>query len=175
MSVPNTSNYINKTNYSDKTLLSELKSNIQKSLEFFNSMYVQESHQIDLKIDIVINSGYEFIFKINSNLEFLHILDNSQTNKFKYEEALTCIPALNNFLNCFQDLINDYNRQIQKSIDLAKINFQSNDLVEDYINNFQNQQNILTKKRINIFNNYINQYILHLQKVNLIVKNLDIY
>ena len=177
MSVPNLSNYIRTLNCSDKILLNELKSNIQLAIEYFSLMYMENIEDFESKTESILDKGYEFFFKINTNLEFLHIMDESQTNKYKYEEAIQFMLGLNSFINSIQDLFYNYSIDMNKNIDLAKISSNSNNVIlySDYEDNFIMQKNILTKTKINVFNNYLNQYVLMLSKINLIVKKITIY
>ena len=175
MSVPNLSNYIRTLNCSDKILLNELKSTIQLAIEYFSLMYMENTEDFESKTQSILDKGYEFFFKINTNLEFLHIMDESQTNKYKYEEAIQFMLGLNSFINSIQDLFYNYSIDMNKNIDLAKINSNNVILYSDYEDNFKMQKNMLTKTKINVFNNYLNQYVLMLSKINLIVKKITIY
>ena len=69
----------------------------------------------------------------------------------------------------------NYSIDMDKNIDLAKIGSNNQLLYLNYKNNFSMQKNMLTKTKINIFNNYLNQYVLILSKINLIIKKITIY
>lgn len=181
MSISNLSDYLSNTNFSDKYLLEELKLNIKNGLDYFKSMYFEKNdntediESFELKLKSVLNKGYEIFFKINSNLEFLHIVDESQTNKFKYEEAQQFSLSLTGFINSIQDLFYNYEIDINKNLDLAKISNNNSDLQNNYINEVCKQKELSILTKINVFNNYINQYILILTKINLIVKKITLY
>lgn len=175
MSIPNLSNYIGTLNCVDKKLLNELKYNIQFGIEYFKSMYIETNTDFEIKVQSILNKGYEIFFKINTNLEFLHIIDESQTNKYKYEQSIQFTNGLTNFINSIQDLFYNHDFDMNKSVDLSKIGENNMHLYTDYQNDFEKQKNVIIKTKINIFNNYINQYILMLTKINLIVKKIEIY
>lgn len=189
VSISNLSNYLSTLNFSDKFLMEELKLNIKNGLEYFKSVYFEKNSDLEdfekledlkdlkdfeLKLKLVLKNGYEIFFKINAILEFLHIIDESQTNKYKYEEANQYCLGLNNFINCIQDLFYDYEIDINKNIDLAKIGSNNMDLQNNYFNELYKLKNISTYKKINVFNNYINQYVFLLTKIHLIVKKISI-
>jgi len=178
MSIPNLNGYIQKLNCTDKALLNELRLNIHDGIEYFNSMFVVDIENIEdfeSKTKLILNKGYEIFFKINTNLDYLHIIDESQTNKYKYEEAIGISMSLSIFVNSIQDLFYNHSFDIDKNVKLAKITKNCPYLCENFKNDVEEQKKLNQKTKINVFNNYINQYIFMLSKINLIIRNIRIY
>lgn len=95
--------------------LAELKAQIETSIVFFSSSYIDCSDGEELNNDILeqkymdgyktmIKTGYENMAKINTMLEILETSDRSQTNKFKYELVSKIIFSSGYFLNIFNEL-----------------------------------------------------------------------
>lgn len=178
MSIPNLSDYIINLNCTDKALLAELKSIIQKSIEYFQTAFLTKETLLEPKCNEILNKGYELLFKINTCLDFLHILDESQTNKYKYEEAMNYSIGLVSFMNSIQELAHgNHDIDIDKALGLSKISNSpmSTDLSELYIKNMEKKRTMADIEKNNILINYINQYILQLFKINLIIKKIVIY
>lgn len=180
----------------------ELKKLIDLAITFFNTSYIDtDEHDNSNSNDILrakyfdgydrmISNGYEHVAKINAILNLLMIADESQTNKFKYEESKNCFINSVEFQNIFNEMgISLFDKQIEKCLDEAKINNNKNTANnnENTINNNEkiikvSDINVLHNKRetfelnekINIFNHYINTIILQLCEVKLILKNTNV-
>jgi hypothetical protein len=138
-------------------------------IEFGNINY----EEFELKCTNVLSSGYEYFFKINSMLEILHIIDSSQTNKYKYEESLGFIPNMNTFLNSIHDIyIGKYELDIQKYISQSTIEKNSPTLISNYTEAFELKKSMLFIEKTNIFNHLINQYILLFIKISQNLKKI---
>lgn len=182
---------INYCNLCPSKQLEELKKNILESLELFRSCTVNINDDKVNKLDklenyrnihenktkLVLTNGYEFISKIRAMLSILEISDDSQTNKYKYEECERNIFSISEFLNAFQDLtIVDIKDELNDSINLLKI---SQDKLSSETNlsemtkvksQLEKKNNMSLINTINIFNHYIGQLVLQMCKINLILK-----
>ncbi len=164
-----------------------LKSTIANSLDYFRSIYivVDETNTNDNLLLFneayrsVMNIGYEFVAKINSILDILLTSDSSQTNKFKYEEAIHILFSPGNYLNIFNDLkeglsseyINEY---LNKLKILEKDKFEQKDFItlqEGIVKLYEDKNKFSLNTKINIFNHYLNQLVLQISKIKLIFKN----
>lgn len=178
MSVPQLNIFLTTLNNREIVLLSELKTLLTKSIDFYSSNYIQDTSSIDdyeLKCKNILSGGYEYFFKINTILEILHITDSSQTNKYKYEESLGFIPNMNTFLDSIYNIyINKYELDIQKYISLSSIEKNAPSFAEKYIDAIELKKSMLFVEKINIFNHHINQNILLLIKITKNLKNTNI-
>jgi hypothetical protein len=164
-----------------------LKSTIISSLDYFKSAYIiGDENNIENNMELfnngyksVMNIGYEFISKINSFLDILMTSDTSQTNKFKYEEAIHILFGSGNYLNMFNDLkealvSENINKFINKAKIIEKDKFKQEDLerLQEEADKVYDNRNVFSLNiRINIFNHYINQLVLQMCKIKLIFKN----
>jgi hypothetical protein len=160
-----------------------LKSTISSSLDYFKSAYLiaEETNILDNKnlfdegYKNIIKIGYEYIFKINCALDILCISDESQTNKFKYEEALMILYESSKFLNMFNELNQSiYLENIDQYINVAKILKNDKSEPENLVQLYRNKDIYFLNIKINIFNHYINQIVLQICKIKLILKNVHI-
>lgn len=167
------------------TQLAELKTQVETSIVFFSSSYIDCLDGKELNNDILdqkymdgyktmIVSGYENIAKINVMLEILETSDISQTNKFKYELASKIIFSASHFLNAFSELsIISMTKKIEKCLDKGEINknWSDNTRLEEIDNLHKEREKFALNEKINIFNHYINQIILQLCKIKLELKD----
>lgn len=167
------------------TQLAELKTQVETSIVFFSSSYIDCLDGNELNNDILeqkymdgyktmIVSGYENIAKINMMLEILETSDRSQTNKFKYELASKIIFNSGHFLNIFNELsIISMTKKIEKCLDKGEINknWSSHTRLEEIDNLHRNKENYALNEKINVFNHYINKIILQLCKIKLELKD----
>lgn len=187
MSVPKLSSYLTRLNFSDKpdkivkTLLADLKQNLKQSIEFFEVNYANATDSYDdslvdfeRKCELILSQGYEYFFKINSGLDILHILDLSQTNKYKYEECFAFSFNLSSFINSIHDLYYDkHELNINKALGLAKVN-NNEEIKELYVSSTELKRELMLKEKINILNNYINQYVLQIYKISIVVQKIEL-
>ena len=164
-----------------------LKLTITNSLDYFKSVYIvvdetnmENNYELfDEGYKSIMNIGYEFVTKINSILDILITSDSSQTNKFKYEEAIHILFSSGNYLNIFNDLKEGLlSENINEYLDRAKIlekdKFESEDLIklqENLVKIYENKNRFSLNTKINIFNHYLNQLVLQICKIKLIFKN----
>jgi len=167
------------------TQLQELKTQIESSIVFFSSSYIDCSDGEELNNDILepkymsgyktmIELGYENMAKINMMLEILETSDRSQTNKFKYDLVSKIIFSSGHFLNVFNELsIISMTKNIEKCLDRSTIykNWSSHTMVEEIHNLHKGREKFALNEKINIFNHYINQIILQLCKIKLELKD----
>lgn len=165
--------------------LTELKAQIDKSIEFFSLSYIDCPNGEELNNDILeqkymdgyktmIVSGYENMAKINMMIEILETSDRSQTNKLKYDLVSKIIFSASHFLNAFNELsIISMTKKIEKCLDKGEINknWSSYTMVEEIDNLHEGREKFALNEKINIFNHYINQIILQLCKIKLELKD----
>jgi len=164
--------------------LDELKKQIETSIIFFSLSYINcsdDEHDYENlekkymnEYKSMIKIGYENINKINIMLEILITSDRSQTNKFKYDEALKIIISAGHFLNIFNELgINSVTKKIEKCLDKCKLN--NNIKIDEIENLYKEKEDFSLNEKINVFNHYINLIILQLCKIKLELKDTYIY
>lgn len=165
--------------------LTELKAQIDKSIEFFSLSYIDCPDGEELNNDILeqkymdgyktmIVSGYENMAKINMMIEILETSDRSQTNKLKYDLVSKIIFSASHFLNAFNELsIISMTKKIEKCLDKGEINknWSDNTRLEEIDNLHKEREKFALNEKINIFNHYINQIILQLCKIKLELKD----
>lgn len=165
--------------------LTELKAQIDKSIEFFSLSYIDCPNGEELNNDILeqkymdgyktmIVSGYENMAKINMMIEILETSDRSQTNKLKYDLVSKIIFSASHFLNAFNELsIISMTKKIEKCLDKGEINknWSDNTRLEEIDNLHKEREKFALNEKINIFNHYINQIILQLCKIKLELKD----
>ena len=168
------------------TQLEQLKSQIESSIVFFNSSYIiidiDSNELLEEKFtngyEHMITNGYANIGKINLMLEILITSDNSQTNKYKYDESLKIIFNPGSFLNVFNELrVFTMTKNIEKCLNKGKIykNWSDNAMVQEIDNLHKEKDAHTLNEKINIFNHYVNTIILQLCKMKLELQNTQIY
>lgn len=181
--------------YSSKKVpmqINELKSQIDASILFFNTMYIDISNT-DMRSDIfnkkyngmyksIINDVYEHIEKINIMLEILQISDYSQTNKLKYKEVLNDFTDPGQLLNIFNELsIILFDKNINACLDKIEIkykykwfnlfHFNRKNKLEELDDIYNKKNTFMLNERINVFNHYINLITLQLCKMKISLKD----
>jgi len=163
-----------------RTLYINLDDNMDNDMDndmdnYFNINFIENEQITTNKYKLVITKGYESVIKIHSMLEIIQITDTSQTNKYKYKECGHKLIEPSNFLNLFNGIVGDeYKDLLDQILDESKIHRLEQSVIKDLL---IKKINKLMKKKcifdssINIFNNYVNQLILQLCKINLILKN----
>ena len=162
--------------------LKELKNQIDTSITFFSSSYIDIDCSDDKLTEelleqkythrhkLMITNGYDNIGKINMMFEMIQTSDKSQTNKFKYEEASKNIYSLGQFLNMFNELSTiSLTKNIDKCLDIGEINknWSDNTKVNEIDNLYKDKEAFLLNEKINVFNHYINTIIIQLCKIKL--------
>lgn len=180
--IPNLSQYILSLNDKNtKTLFQMFKDELKNSTEYFSTKILlnfTDKDDFDNRCQEILINGYEHFFKIKTLLEILHISDQSQTHKYKYEECLNFVVGINGFIDSIHELyIGKHEIEIQKYISIATMN-QNNyhtELSNAYIDLVESKKKLMFHEEIDILVNYINQYILQIFKINQIIKNIEIY
>ena len=175
MSIPQLNTWILSLNRNEKELLKDIKDILKSCNEFFVLQYIQDSSnqvEFESKCKIILSQGYDFFFKINSLLEILHIIDESQTNKYRYEESIQFIPSMLSFMESIHDIyICKDDVDIQKYISLSMIEKNTPTLSESFKESSASKKSLLLYEKVNIFNHYINQYLLLIVKITHKLKN----
>lgn len=169
--------------------LEELKKIVLYSLDYFRTLYINSDDISDYNIieyekiitsrhKSIVTDGYELIVKIQSMLDIIQVTDESQTNKYKYEECSQNLFGSANFLNIFNGIVLDgFKENIEQIIDESKILKLDNNNNEKEIMNIkiknliEKKSNFISNSSMNVFNHYINQIILQLCRIKLIFKN----
>ena len=166
-----------------KLLLQMLRTEINETIAYFSSniaLNIKNKEELEVICKEIIVKGYDYFFKIKAILEVLHITDQSQTHKYKYEECFSFVININSFIDSIHTLfINKYDLDIQKIISIGKINSEitnlSTELSDKYTCLIESKKELIFYEEINILNSYINQCIFSIFKINQIIKNIEIY
>lgn len=130
------------------------------------------------KYKLAMSKGYEYIIKLNSMLSIIKITDPSQTNKYKYEDCEQILGNTTTFLNVFNDIGIEYQKNIDLMIEQCEsYKFGQSITYEIFFKIdkiLKNKKEFALCKSINTFNHIINQYVIQLCKINLILKNIYI-
>jgi hypothetical protein len=147
-------------------------------------VYVENPGDFEQICGQLLSQGYEYIFKINTNLDILHITDPSQSKKYKYEECISFTINLSTYINSLNDLYFDkFDSDITEILNLSKMITSNNTdpdvissnikMVESYSKCMKSKKTALEFEKINIFNNYVNMYNLQIYKINVVINSID--
>jgi len=181
MSVPELGSFIINLDTKEQLGVINLSSQIQTAKEFFKLCYVDSSEEnLYCTIDKLLTDGYSLNFKIFTIVDILHINTDSQTRKYKYEECMGFIISPSTYFNIINDVsVSRYNLELEQHENLIKNNRvqwsdEYNELICGYNNVICEKKKLLIKERISMINNFLNQLMLGLMKIDLIIKNIDI-
>jgi len=160
-----------------KTLFQMLKTELRLTIEYFsyviNLDIISKNEFESICIDIL-TKGYEHFFKIKTLLETLHISDQSQTHKYKYEECFNFAINVTSFINSIHELIVDKNEvDIRKIESMGRFNSSADELVNQYNELTEAKKELIFYQEINVLVSYINQYILSISKINQTIKYIE--
>ncbi len=159
-----------------KDLLKELKETLQKTLEYMRTQYILNSEDKDeykVKHNNILSQAHEFANKINSLLHLLIIMDESQTNKYKYEECLAYHMGPNKLANLFLEIdINDFDSELKVITECA--NLKTDTQIDAYKEVVNRKMTLEFTDKVNSFNSFLNDYILSLIKVIVAIKRTNI-
>ena len=157
-------------------LVKELNKEVDTSIKFFASQYIESKEELDAKYDIFLSEGYAHLNKILSYVEILSVKDDNQSNKFIYEDCYANCIGVTKSVNSFHEMqaserVAKFNRLIdyskivstQHKFDLA---IKANEYMEDILADIQ-------KQNVDIYNNYINQFVMSLVKITVILSKLN--
>jgi hypothetical protein len=155
-------------------LVKALSKEVTDSIEFFSSHYIDNPEQLSEKYDLFLSEGYTHLNKILSYVEILSVKDDNQSNKFIYEDCYSNCIGVTKSVNSFHELrasevsakfnrLIDYSKIISNRMDLA---VKANEYMEDIVANIR-------KQNLDIYNNYINQFIMSLVKLSVILSKLN--
>lgn len=190
MSISEMKYYISSLNLSCVELFNELKLNISETLDFFSETFLtclyfddydydKKKKFIEKNINLLLNLGYKYLFKIYSNLQLLYVID--KYNKQIYKEIMDeKIFDLDKFINSIHDLSFDNKLKIKSYVDYSKISLaqiaehhEHQIMLNEYAENISDQEILFLNQKNNLYKNFINKYILFLTKINLIIKNIE--
>jgi len=159
-------------------LVKELNKEIDASIKFFDSQYIENPAELDAKYDIFLSQGYMHLNKILSYVEILPFADQSQTNKFIYEDCYANCIGVTKSVNSFHELkASELVAKFNRLVDYSKIASIQHDLNIDLtIKANEYMEDILAdirKQNVDIYNNYINQFIMSLVKITVILSQLN--
>jgi hypothetical protein len=177
--IPNLSTFY-RTELSKKPseLVKALNKEVDNSIEFFASQYIENPEDLDAKYDIFLSQGYLHLNKILSYVEILSVKDQSQSNKFIYEDCYANCIGVTKSVNSFHELkASEKNAKFNRLIDYSKIvsrqhalnvdlAVKANEYMEDILSDIR-------KQNVDIYNNYINQFIMSLVKITVILSQLN--
>jgi len=159
-----------------KDLLKELKDTTVKTLEFMKTQYIQnpeDKEEYKIKHNSILSQGHEFTNKINSLIQLLIIVDESQTNKYKYEECLAYHMGPSKLANLFLEIdINDFTSELKTITECA--NLKTDTQIDAYKEVVTRKMTLEFADKVNSFNSFINDYILSLIKVIVAIKRTNI-
>jgi len=156
-------------------LVKALGKEIEDSIEFFASQYIESKAELSAKYDIFFSTGYTHLNKILSYVEILSVKDDNQSNKFIYEDCYSNCIGVTKSVNSFHEMqatehtakfnrLVDYSKIISKNnVDLA---VKANDYMDAILADVQ-------KQNVDIYNNYINQFVMSLVKIKVILSKLN--
>jgi len=187
MSIPRLDDFLQYMNTmnedSVKKAYNDLKQILIEAIDAFTSNYVSDNDftTFENSCKNLLSIGYIHLFKINSLLDILIIIDKSQTNKYIYQECLEYKVGPNNFTVIIHDIyVGKYDSEIQQKIALSEIHnnySSSSELIEDskkdYSDIIQLKKNMILFEKINILNHHINLLILEFVKLNIKIKSIS--
>ena len=125
LNVPDLSSYVEEIeNMRELELLGEVRKNIPIAVKFFKSLYANVNNNSNLNslCDSLATEGFEHIYKINTILDFLHIITSSQTSKYVYENCIELTIRLPFIINQVHDIkIAIVNADITADLDLSQM------------------------------------------------------
>ena len=155
-------------------LVKALSKEVTDSIEFFSSHYIDNPSQLSEKYDIFLSEGYPHLNKILYYVEILSVKDDSQSNKFIYEDCYENCIGVSKSVNSFHELkasnrvakfirLVDYSKIVSNRTDLE---VKANEYMEDVLSDIH-------KQNVDIYNNYINQFVMSLIKITVILSKLN--
>lgn len=186
LNVPDLSSYAKEIeNMRELELLEEVRKNIPIAVKFFKSLYANVNNNSNLNslCDSLTTEGFEYIYKINTILDFLHIITSSQTSKYVYENCIELTIRLPFIINQVHDIkIAIVNTDITTDLDLSQmkrdlrdINERERDiLIGEYVKNADEKKKLLINHNVNVFNSNLNQYIVQLYQIKAKLKCVNI-
>lgn len=186
LNVPDLSSYLAQIeNMSEKELLDEIKKNITKGIEFFKSLYTDINNHSNLSslCDILVTEGYEYAHKIDCALEIVHIITNSQTNRYVYENCFEYMIRLPTIIGQANDVkMVSVDIEIATSVELSQMkgeltnvsDVERDILINAYISSVDEKKRLSVNHKINIFNNFLNQCMLQLYQVKTKLKYVNL-
>ena len=161
---------------SPNDLLKELKDILPKTFEYMSTQYIEnptDKEEYKMKYDNILSQAHEFANKINSLLQLLHIVDESQTNKFKYEDCMIHHMGPNKLANLFLELnIDSFDSELKAITDCA--NLKTEEQISAYKEVSNRKMALDFSEKVDSFNSFINDYLLSLAKVIVIIKRTNI-
>ncbi len=159
-----------------KDMLKELKDTLVKTLEFMRTQYIVNPTDINeykTKYSNILSQAHEFANKINSLLHLLLIVDESQTNKYKYEECLGYHMGPNKLANLFLEIGPDeFDSELKTIMDCS--NLKTDEQINLYKEISNRKMTMDFSEKVDSFNSFINDYILSLVKVIVATKRTNI-
>lgn len=172
----------------------ELKTTLDKAIEFFNSKYIQsldnnyEKWENDFyqKYNLIITDGYKYIFLIKKMLDILSINSSSQTDIYNFKHAAEFCIGSSDYLSLFNSL---YEEKIKLELETMGLHMKvlAESKIEFTLPNFpctlntsmveviDQHKHIHTHKHNYMVNVYINTFIFQFTIIKLILKDVYIY
>lgn len=161
---------------SPNDLLKELKDILRKTVEYMSNQYIvnlTDREEYRIKYDNILSQAHEFANKINSLLHLLLVVDESQTNKYKYEECILIHFGPNKLANLFLDISPDeFDSELKAIVECA--NLKTEEQISAYKEVLNKKFALDFSEKVDSFNSFINDYILSLIKVIVVIKNTNI-
>ena len=159
-----------------KALVKGLNLQVNSSIEFFSSQYIENHEDLTSKIDLFLSTGYEYLNKILSYVEILGVKDDNQSNKFIYEDCYANCIGVAKSVNSFHELrITELTAKFNKLVDYSKIVSKRMDLAVKANEYMEDMLVEIRKQNVDIYNNYINQFVMSLVKITVILSKLNEY
>ena len=164
------------SNGSPNDLLKELKDILPKTFEYMSTQYIEnptDKEEYKIKYENILSRVHEFANKINSLINLLYIGDESQTNKFKYEECILIHMGPNKLANLFLELnIDSFDSELKAIVDCG--NLKTEEQISAYKAVLNKKMDLDFSEKVDSFNSFINDYLLSLVKVIVIIKRTNI-
>lgn len=155
-----------------KELYKILSEYLDEVLVFMTTQYVKNSdkNEYELKHKNLFTDGYRYVVKINSLLELLIVSDESQTNKYKFEECLTYHMRSAGYATVLLSIdIQDYDLELKSIKECSDL--KNEEQINEYKEIIRKKSNYNFLDKINSFNSLINDYILCIVKIKTALKN----
>ena len=161
---------------SPNDLLKELKDILPKTFEYVSNQYIvnpTDKEEYKMKQNNILSEAHEFANKISSLLHLLYIVDESQTNKYKYDECIIIHVGPNKLANLFLELnIDEFDSELKAIVDCA--NLKTEEQISAYKEVSNRKMTLDFSEKVDSFNSFINDYLLSLAKVIVIIKRTNI-
>jgi len=136
-------------------------------------MYLTQKKKNELKHKILLSEGFRYVKEIDSLLELLIISDESQTNKYKYEQCYSYHMRSAGFANLLLSIENqDFDLELKTIKECAEL--KNDEQVNEYKEVIRKKLNFGFIDKINSFNSFITDYIICIVKIKTALKNFYI-